>query len=57
MTINKLTLATALTIGLMASTINSGIASNVDISAIDMARLAACPISGCQADALTLLKI
>ena len=50
MTINKLTLATALTIGLMASTINSGIASNVDISAIDMARLAACPISGCQAD-------
>ena len=31
MTINKLTLAAALTIGLMAGTMNSGIASNVDI--------------------------
>lgn len=50
MTINKLTLATALTIGLMAGTINSGIASDVDISSLDMARLAACPLSGCQAD-------
>lgn len=47
MTINKLTLATALTIGLMAGTINSGIASDVDISSIDMSKLAACP---CQAD-------
>lgn len=50
MTINKLTLAAALTIGLMAGTMNSGIASNVDISSLDMSRLAACPISGCQAD-------
>ena len=36
MTINKLTLAAALTIGLMAGTMNSGIASNVDISSLDM---------------------
>ena len=50
MTINKLTLAAALTIGLMAGTMNSGIASNIDISDIDMSKLAACPISGCQAD-------
>ncbi len=50
MTINKLTLAAALTIGLMAGTMNSGIASNVDISNLDMSKLAACPISGCQAD-------
>ncbi len=50
MTINKLTLAAALTIGLMAGTMNSGIASNVDISSLDMSKLAACPISGCQAD-------
>ena len=50
MTINKLTLAAALTIGLMAGTMNSGIASNVDISSLDMTKLAACPISGCQAD-------
>ena len=49
MTINKLTLAAALTIGLMAGTMNSGIAS-ADISTIDMNKLAACPISGCQAD-------
>ena len=46
MTINKLTLAAALTIGLMAGTMNPGIAS-VDISSIDMTKLAACP---CQAD-------
>ena len=50
MTINKLTLAAALTIGLMAGTMNSGIASNVDITNLDMTKLAACPISGCQAD-------
>ena len=50
MRINKLTLAAALTIGLMAGTMNSGIASNVDISSLDMTKLAACPISGCQAD-------
>lgn len=50
MTINKLTLAAALTIGLMAGTMNSGIASNVDISSLDMSKLAACPLSGCQAD-------
>ena len=50
MTINKLTLATALTIGLMAGTINSGIASDVDISGLDMAKLAACPVSGCVPD-------
>ena len=50
MTINKLTLAAALTIGLMAGTMNSGIASNIDISSLDMSKLAACPISGCQAD-------
>lgn len=50
MTINKLTLAAALTIGLMAGTMNSGIASNIDISSLDMSKLAACPLSGCQAD-------
>lgn len=50
MTINKLTLAAVLTIGLMAGTMNSGIASNVDISNLDMSKLAACPLSGCQAD-------
>ncbi len=50
MTINKLTLAAALTIGLMAGTMNSGIASNVDISNLDMSKLAACPLPGCQAD-------
>lgn len=50
MSINKLTLAAALTIGLMAGTMNSGIASNVDISNLDMSKLAACPLSGCQAD-------
>lgn len=50
MTINKLTLAAALTIGLMAGTMNSGIASNVDISSLDMSKLAACPVNGCQAD-------
>lgn len=50
MTINKLTLAAALTIGLMAGTMNSGIASNVDISRLDMSKLAACPLSGCEAD-------
>lgn len=50
MTINKLTLAAALTIGLMAGTMNSGIASNIDISSLDMSKLAACPMSGCQAD-------
>lgn len=50
MSINKLTLAAALTIGLMAGTMNSGIASNVDISSLDMSKLAACPLSGCQAD-------
>ena len=50
MTINKLTLAAALTIGLMAGTMNSGIASNVDISNLDMSKLAACPLSGCEAD-------
>ena len=50
MTINKLTLAAVLTIGLMAGTMNSGIASNVDISNLDMSKLAACPLSGCEAD-------
>ncbi len=50
MTINKLTLAAVLTLGLMAGTMNSGIASNVDISNLDMSKLAACPLSGCQAD-------
>ena len=50
MRINKLTLAVALTVGLMASTMNSGIASNIDISNLDMSKLAACPLSGCEAD-------
>lgn len=50
MTINKLTLAAALTIGLMAGTMNSGIASNIDISNLDMSKLAACPVSQCESD-------
>ena len=50
MTINKLTLAAVLTIGLMAGTMNSGIASNMNISDTDTMKIAACPLNGCQND-------